>query len=186
MSNVPIIDNEVSNIIPLSNVPIIDNEVATSDIHPPIESTNLNSWQYCNIETLANETDLFQRSWNYDFEDINDHYNFLLALDSMEEIIFYPITAEAKQSCQIGNYYMGEIIDVCANKSNVVLGIIKNVLSNINRKRNVLKVANEDGMTGGNELLTDMAVFEPMSDPIRDPQLVIDRGRVNRMQADGE
>ena len=49
-----------------------------------------------------------------------------------------------------------------------------------------MKVANEDGMTGGNELIIDMVVFEPISDPICDPQLVIDRGQVNRMQADGE
>ena len=131
-------------------------------------------------------TDFFQHSSNYDFEDKNDHYNFQSALYSMEEIIFYPMDAETEQSCQIEAYYTGEMIDVCAHKSNIVLGIVKNVLSSMNRKRNLLKVANEDCMTGGNELLTDMVVFKPMSDPIRDPQFVIDRGRGNSMQADGE
>ena len=133
-----------------------------------------------------NASDFFQRSWDYDFDDTIDRYIFPSTVDSMEEIIFYPIAAETEQLCQLENYYLKEMIDVCANKTNVVLGIVNNVLSNMNRKWNVLKVAHEDGMTGGNKLLTDMVVFEPMSDPICDLQLVIDRGRVNSMQADGE
>jgi hypothetical protein len=178
----------ISNSDTLSNVTSFGNDLAAfKDSHPQFDPTNLNSMQDFNISIVQEDsTDFFQQSWNYDFEDKNDHYNFPSALYSMEEIIFDNTDAETEQSCQVGTYYLGEMIDVCANKSNIVLGIIKNVLSNMNRKRNVLKFANEDGMNGGNELLTDMAVFEPMSDPICDLQLVIDRGRVNSMQADGE
>ena len=84
------------------------------------------------IIVTDNETDLFHQSWNYDFEGIHDHYNFPSALYSMEEIIFYNTDAETEQSCQVGTYYLGEMIDVGANKSNIVLGIVKNLLSNMN------------------------------------------------------
>ena len=178
----------ISNSDTLSNVTSIGNDLAAfKDSHPQFDPTNLNSMQDFNISIVQEDsTDFFQQSWNYDFEDKNDHYNFPSALYSMEEIIFDNTDAETEQSCQVGTYYLGEMIDVCANKSNILLGIVKNLLSSMNRKSNLLKVANEEGMNGQNKLIPDMVVFEAMSDPIRDPQLVIDRGRVNSMQADGE
>ena len=117
-----------------------------------------------------NVSDFFQRSWDYDFDDTIDQYTFPSTAYSMEEIIFYKSRdQEAKESRDTKIHPL----------------ISKSLMSRMYGRINLLKVK-AHGTTLGKEFITDMAVLTPMSDPIHDPQLVIDRGRVNRMQADGE
>jgi hypothetical protein len=182
--------DEVSNSATFVNVPHNDIELAVSDNHPPLESTHLKYSEYCNIATVENGSACLEMG-SIQIENVNTEDNEIILqrfdlenspVCAHDEIGFILLS---KASCQLGNYYLGELIDFCATKPNIIQGNDKTLMSNVNGKMNLLKVK-VHGMPRVNKLVNDMVVIETMIEPMVEPQLVIDRGRITSLHADGE
>jgi hypothetical protein len=181
---------EVSDSITLADAPNNYIEFATSDNHPQLESTHLNSNQYSNIETLESDSACLEMgSINIENVHKEDKANISQGID-LEKSTLCTLCDDEKIGF-IQNSKKGELIDVCVTKANKVLGNDKTLMPNLNGKMILLTVKEHDiikvhGMTGVNKLVNDVVVIETMIEAMVEPQLVIDRGRITSLHADGE
>ena len=170
--------DEVSSSATLSNVPSIDNELTASDNHPPLESTHLNSRQYCNIDTLVSASPCLEMG-SIQIESFNKVVSKQIDLEKAalctdKEIGFI---INKTESCQVID--LKDMIDFPVGNDKMLMSSILNGTMDLLQDK-------VSGMIEVKELVNDVVVLELMLDPMVGPQLVIDRGRVNSIQADGE